>query len=344
MRTIRILSALFPCAALLVCAGCYFHNTPLYPNPGGFHESSSSPFEEGGQTITGMASAGTKAVAVSYEGTIAYSEDSGVSWEKVPQENISGNFSGGINFNAITWGEGFFLAGGDLGKAAFSDDGLHWTAGVIGPMGPKNILCLAAGKVLGETVFAAAGTDGRMARAIGSPLGPWHMADQTPFGSVENQGEAVRSLAWGLIAGNGVFVAVGDNGKIAIMKDLSGKWYGARAGTGETFRSVAYGNDRFIAAGDNGILKFAHDPLGYQWHTVNEKNFELRPLRGIAFDPLTKHFVLYSGDMVFGFSEYGEVWTAAVFQGRFPSGVRALTCSAVRIILGSADGSIAYSN
>ena len=335
---------------VLLFSGCYFNNTQFIPAPAGFHVAENSPFLPG-YTITGMANNGGLVAAVSYEGRIAYSPDSGVSWETVPPENIKGNFGDDIRFNAIAWGEGYFLAVGDEGRAAYSADGINWQAGVIGPMSPKNILCVAAGSISGRTVFAVAGTDGRMAHALDSPAGPWYMADQTPFGSVDNNGQSVRALAWGKIKGNGVFVAAGDAGRIAILKDLSGKWYGGRAGTGETFRGLAYGNDRFVAVGGNGLIKYSLDPMSYAWITVKDNNLGQRPIGGVSFDPLIKHFVLYTDDTVIGFSEYSDFWNAANFQVRFSGGtpgdpekVNAATCTALRIVLGGTRGTIAYSN
>ncbi|MCL2139416.1 MAG: hypothetical protein FWH41_07790, partial [Treponema sp.] len=204
--------------SILCLSGCYFHNTEFVPSPNGFHNANDFPLSN--EQITGFAGNGEKLVAVSYEGNIAWSEDSGVSWDIVETGNITDNFIDGIHFNAVTYGNGFFLAAGDLGKAAYSKDGLNWQAGIIGPMSPKNILCVAAGALRGRPVFTAAGTDGRMAHAVDSPEGPWFMADQVPFGTAQDYGEAIHALAFGEIKGNGVFVAVGDNGRIGILKDL----------------------------------------------------------------------------------------------------------------------------
>jgi len=148
-----------------------------------------------------------------------------------------------------------------------------------------------------------------------------------------------------------VFVAAGDSGRIAILKDLSGKWYGARAGTAEAFRTIAFGNDRFIAAGDNGLMKFSLDPLSYTWKDINDDTLGLRPFKGISFDPVINQFILYTGDTVVGFSEFGESWNVANFQSRFlgggvsdPEKISALSCTASRIVMGGSKGTIVHSN
>jgi hypothetical protein len=340
------------CLALAL-SGCYFSNTPLLLNESGFHRAEDSPFLALGEEVTGLASDGVQVVAVGGGGTIAFSPDSGKSWIKIPEKSQAGDdinvakvFPGyPILFKAITWGGGYFLAAGDGGRAAYSGDGLNWEAGIIGPMSPKDIHCVAAGKMLGSLVFTAAGKDGRMAFAAGSPQGPWYMADQTPFGTVEGFGDTVTCLSFGVIQGSGVFVAGGTRGRIAIMQDLSGKWYGGRAGTGETFRSIAFGNDRFVAVGDNGLIKISANPRNYNWTSGPVNPFENRTFPGIAFHPLIKHFVVFTGDAALGLSEFGEDWNATAFSNHFPAeSVSAISCSASRIILGGSQGSILYSN
>jgi hypothetical protein len=328
-------------ALSLFLPACYLSNTAILPGPEAFHRVEEAPFTQG---VSGIASGGGVSVAVSHDSAvIAYSEDGGVTWKTTGE--IEGNFSDGIQLNAVVWGEGWFLAGGDGGKAAYSADGVKWQAGVIGPMSPKNILALAVGCIEGRTVFVAAGNDGRIAHSTGGPEGPWYMAPLSPFGTVENYGEAIRDLAYGRVYGTEVFVAVGDSGKIAYMKDLSGRWYGGRAGTDQTLRSVAFGNKKFIAAGDSGTIKISSDPPSCEWTTVRDENLGLRTFTRIGFDPVSENFILTSADSIVSFSRYGLAWNAAAFQRHFePGNLSALDCSASRILLGGSNGTMLYSN
>jgi hypothetical protein len=335
---------LVPLLLFFLLPGCYLVNTTVQPNPAGFHLTEVPPFgpPPGGPAISGIAGNGSVSVAVSHDSAvIAYSEDSGVTWKTA---EIGNNFSDGIRLNAVTWGEGWFLAGGDSGKAAYSRDGISWQAGVIGPMSPKNILTVAIGSLGGKKVFVAAGNDGRIAHSPEGPEGPWFMTLLSPFGTVEDHGEAIRDMAYGKVEGMGVFVAVGDSGKIAFMKDLSGRWYGGRAGTDQTFRSAAFGNDKFIAVGDNGMIKICADPLSYTWTTVTDENLGLRPFIRIGFDPVVKNFILVCAESIVAFSEYGHFWNAVTFERYFARGISAIGCGDSRILLGGADGTIAYSN
>ena len=342
MKKIFVLSLL---GIILILSGCYFHNTPIFPSAAGFHYSYSAPF--GTDAISGMANNGSMVVAVSHTGTIACSADSGVTWTENGYDDIHAIFGDGIRFNAVAWGEGYFLAVGDEGRAAFSEDGVNWQAGVIGPMSPKNINCAAIGSIAGRKVFTAGGPDGRLAHAVDSPAGPWYMANQPPLGDADGYGEDVHDLAFGIIKSAGVFVGVCDHGKIVIKKDLSDKWYGVRNGPqNQAFRTVAFGNDRFIAAGDNGLMKYSLDPSAYTWINITDDTFGQRTISGISYDPLIKHFILFTGDTVVGFSEFGDSWNASNFQVRFASDeiISAVSCTASRIILGGSMGTILYSN
>jgi hypothetical protein len=335
--------------ALVLCifASCYNGNTPLYPSAAGFHNADSPvPPMEG---IAGLASDGKAVVAVTHGGTIAYSPDDGVNWQIIPPKNIHDTETETIIlFNTIAWGEGYFLAGGEGGWAAYSQNGVDWYAGVIGPINPQRINGIAIGSLMGQTVFTAVSDDGRIAHAVGSPEGPWYMADLSPFGTSAVIGEDILAVTYGTVKGSGLFVAVGENGKFAFMNDLSGKWYGTRIGADrQSFRGIAFGNERFIAVGDNGIIKTSADPETYSWITVRDTDFKSRRLNGISFDPLIKQFIAFSADSAVGISRHGDVWTAASFRSRFPETVReisSISCSALRIVIGGTDGTLLYSN
>jgi hypothetical protein len=330
--------------SVLVFLSCYDMNTAPFPNLAGFHNVSNSPFVN--EDVRGIAGSGNRAVAVSGD-TIAYSGDDGVNWEDAEIVNSPANLS----LNCVTWGGGYYLAGGTGGSAAWSEDGKTWYAGVIGPMNPKNINAVAAGFIQNRKTFVAVGDDGRIAFAVDHPQGPWRMADLTPFGDVDGYGEDIFAVAWGYVGGNeqaGVFVAAGENGKIAFMRDMSGKWYGARAGITHTFRSVAFGNDRFVVVGDAGIIKICFDPASYNWERHEDKYIETRDLYSVSFDPAMKQFVAIGVNSLIAYSPAGDNWSVGSFQnqGRIHDdyGLSSVACTAARIILGCKDGLLLFSN
>jgi hypothetical protein len=306
----------------------------MTPNPAGFRQVEDGVLD--GYEIKALASDGESAVAVSYEGGIFYSRD-GTAWEKVADTDI--------NFNAVTYGEGYYFAGGEEGGAAFSVDGKKWNTGVVIPMSPKDIYGVAAGKIMGRSVFVAVGNDGRIAYSIGGPQGKWDKGNFSPFGEVDNAGETIRAVTYGVVNGAGVFVAVGDDGKVAFTNDLSGKWSGARSGSSWTFYDVAFGNDKFVAVGENGMVKYCADPAAtYNWTAGNSKIFGSISLVGIAFNPFKEIFVVFGEQKAVGYSDYAHSWTAASFQNAFNKDISAAVSINSRIILAGSDGTILYSN
>jgi len=327
----------------IILGSCYVSTSPVYPSADAFHKVKESPFSVGRQKITGMATDGTRVVAVSREGTIALSQDHGITWLTTAVLDI--------RFNAVTWGApsrnggGFFLAGGDFGRAAYSADGINWETGVIGPMNPKNIMTLSAGRMKAQTVFAAGGTDGRIAYALHSPEGPWFQITFSPFGEVENTGDTVNASAYGSVKNQGIFVFAGTNGIIAVLRDFSGSVYGPSAmGTQQTLNDASFGDDRFIVVGEGASVKMSGNPDSYSWATIREKGFGLQPFYKVDFAPSINNFVLVASDSVVGFSENGESWSAISLNDRLSRGISAIACTKKRIVLGGADGTIVFSN
>ena len=330
------------CINILVFSSCYLTTIGITPSPAAFTTADSPFFHSRNQSIVGMATDGTRVVAVSHQGNIALSEDHGVTWEFVDLGLSHGNI---IQFNTVVYGEGFFLAGGNNGQAAWSTDGRNWYVGVIGPMNPKNILSLSIGRLKHQTVFVAGGTDGRLAFAINSPLGPWQQVSFSPFGDLPGGGEAVHSIAHGRIRGRAMFIAVGDTGNIAVMRDFGGRLYGPSAvGTRLTFRGVSFNNDRFVVVGDGGQMRVSADPYNNAWLTIREPIFGLRAFHHIEFAPSVDMFVMAASGSILGFSANGESWTASSFIERFPNGITAIAGTNRRIVLGGADGTILFSN
>jgi hypothetical protein len=306
----------------------------MTPNPAGFHHVEDSVSD--GLEIKALASDGKSAVAVTYEGIILYSGD-GAAWEKVADTDV--------NFNAVTYGEGYYFAGGEEGGAAFSVDGKEWKTGVVIPMSPKDIYGVAAGKIMGNSMFVAVGNDGRIAYSIGGPQGKWDKGNFSPFGEVDDAGETIHAVAYGVVDGAGVFVAVGDDGKIAFANDLSGRWSGARSGSSWTLSAVAFGNDKFVTVGENGIVRYCTDPVEtYDWRVGDSKIFGNISLIGISFNPFKEIFVVFGEQYAVGYSDYAHSWEAASFQSVFNSGISAVVSMNSRIILAGSDGTILYSN
>jgi len=329
----------------LIFSACYFINVPTYLSADAFHPAKTQPLT--GNPITGLATDGVMTVAVTLSGEIAWSNDHGVTWELASFKTK--NIADGRSFNSVAYGEGYFFAGGNSAKAAWSCDGKVWSDGVIGPMNPENILDVAAGKLKQQTVFVAVGTRGRIAYATISPEGPWTQVSSSPFGdNLANSGEPVDTVfavTYGSVKGAGIFVAAGTNGNIAVMNNFSGKLYGpVAAGTRNTFRALTFGDERFVAVGEGATLMVSPDPDTYAWNKIQERSFMMQPFVNVIYAPAFNYFILQDQESILRFSEKCENWSASNFRSLFPSGISAMAGTNKKIILADAGGRIFYSN
>jgi hypothetical protein len=120
-------------------------------------------FDSGGY-INGLAFGGGKFVAVGYTrdtypysntiwGKAAYSADGGVTWTAVSDTKFDTN-----TIDGIAYGGGKFVAVGSSGKAAYSTDGVTWTASdAVFEYGSIDGIAYGGGK------FVAVGYDGKVA-------------------------------------------------------------------------------------------------------------------------------------------------------------------------------------
>jgi len=112
-----------------------------------------------------------------------------------------------------------------------------------------------------RTAFLSPPT-GLMVEAVNSNTSVWEILDSNPFS---------KSRVNGVTYGNGLFVAVGNDGKMAVSTDGS-RWSVIAAGysTGQSnfgadtnINAVAYGNDKFYAVGDKTRMSLSSD--GRNW-------------------------------------------------------------------------------
>jgi photosystem II stability/assembly factor-like uncharacterized protein len=71
---------------------------------------------------------------------------------------------------------------------------------------------------------------------------------------------------WSVGFGNGLFVAVGDNGTI-LTADDEGEWTASDSGTTNTLEGVAYGNGVYVVTGINGAI--LNSPDADTWSVAN---------------------------------------------------------------------------
>ena len=217
--------------------------------------------------IRGIAYGDGMFVAVGYTGRIAYSTD-GINWTRATETPIGEN-----QFYGIAYGGGTFVAVGENGSVSYSTNGTNWTR-VPDPQNPlftdsifdTNIRGVAYG--YGDGIVIAVGDEGKWASSTdgitwwmyGITVKPWttEYANST-FNLFD------EDTVYGITYGDGWFVAVGENGKMAYS--AGGFWiitpgnpFNRPFGEDDIY-GVAYGDGRFIAVGKSGKMAYSDNIL-----------------------------------------------------------------------------------
>ena len=110
---------------------------------------------------------------------------------------------------------------------------------------------------------------------------------------------------YGITWGNGLFVAVGDNGLIVTSPD-GFSWTAVENSTFDNLRisNVVFGNGMFVAVGDNGKISFSPD--GFNWTAVTNSTFGNSRINDIAYG--NGLFVAVGNDNKIVLSSNGIVW------------------------------------
>jgi hypothetical protein len=178
---------------------------------------------------------------------------------------VSNSTFGTNRIEAITYGNGKFVAGDYDGRMAYSSDGISWTAIPSGTgagtstFGTSRIRAVA----YGAGKFVALGDSDKMAYSadgISWTAGSTKSLFSDTFGC--------NSIAWG----GDKFVAGGGDGQMAYSSDGI-SWTAVLDSTFGTtdIRGIAYGGGRFIAVSWSG--KVAYSDNGTSWTAVSSSTF-----------------------------------------------------------------------
>jgi len=133
------------------------------------HATLDAPFLPAGWTAVDDSSFGTtdinsiaydgssRLIAVGNSGKIAISDDNGVNWYQA-----NSPFSGS-NVYSVAYGDGFFVAGGSIGKLATSVDGETWVLQNSG-FGASTILGITYASV--GSIWVVVGASGKLATSV----------------------------------------------------------------------------------------------------------------------------------------------------------------------------------
>jgi hypothetical protein len=244
-----------------------------------------------------------------------------VNWTAAADTTFGGMYG---SISAITYGgaagqEKFVAVGSGYngstyyGKAAYSADGVNWTAvtdtGLTDAFGSdSNIgdIAYGGGKFVAVGTNAAYSTDGVTWTAVADTSFTnitygggkfvavgwggtaaystdginWTAVTDTKFGTTAN--DYITAIAYG----GGKFVAAGTNGKAAYSAD--GVTWAAvsdtKFGTGDYITAIAYGGNKFVAVGVYGKAAYSAD--GVTWTAVADTTFGSRGddhIWGIAY-------------------------------------------------------------
>ncbi len=212
----------------------------------------------------------------------------GINWTIISTGNP---VTGGIARDAVhlAYGNGTFVTVGVNGGISTSPDGLNWTQRNIN--GPITDHFSEANVTYGNGTFVVMGWRGQPLISPGVKI----LSSPDGVTWIEKTLESPNQLI-GITNGNGVFVAVGDNGTILTSPD-SVNWTTSSSGTTKSLSVAAYENGMFVAIG-NGIVLISSD--GVKWTVLIDGN--INDLYGAAYGKGTyvavgdKGTILYSYD------------------------------------------------
>ena len=246
------------------------------------------------------------------------------------------------NWNAITYGNGKYVAVGDYRGTATSTNGVNWTVkefGVGVPTGTGiinthwNGVTYSNGKFVmvgyraNDLSYIATSTDGInwTANAVGNKYIHWQSVVYgngkfVVLGSYSSFGYSSDGINWehkfleissssdeysSVTYGNGKFVAVGTGGKISTSTD-GVNW--TTPISVDIFRlySVVYGNGKFVAVGYGNRGNVAYSTDGINWTVTGS---DTMMIYSVAYSADNKMFVAAGGDGYMTYSIDGANWS-----------------------------------
>jgi hypothetical protein len=278
-------------------------------------------------------------------GKMAYSTD-GITWTAVGTSTF-----GTSTIRAIAYGGGRFVAvSGDSdyndgyvysGKAAYSTDGITWTAVGTSTFGTTAINGIAYGDgrfvAVGESYGFRGNTYGFLGYAA-------YSTDGQTWTAATMESESYSAIAYG----GGRFVAVSSityetsnpRSPAAYSTDGGANWTTVYIPVESFFQGIAYGNGRFVAVGSDGMTAWSTN--GQTWTTSWASTFGGSHIAGIAYGG--GKFVAVGDDGKMAYSTDGQTWTA-VTHPFGTSGIYGITYGGGRFVAGgSGGGKMAYSN
>lgn len=194
-------------------------------------------------------------VAVCSDGTILTSPD-GVTWI---------NRRSSANLRAITYGNGYFVGVGNSGSIMTSSDGRTWTS--IMNSGTPYTTESFYGITYGGSRFVAVGTNGTI--MVSSDGTSW----SSSTASFEYGGSTYPydNTTMAVTYGNGRYLAM--SSRIILTSSDGTTWSTNSSGPAANIYGLVYGNGLFVAAGDKGIITLPPDAAGWTRRSSGITNY-----------------------------------------------------------------------
>jgi hypothetical protein len=221
----------------------------LATTPGTFSVSLSAGFYEGSSSVNSRIGSIRVAEPIrsTYSGAITQIE---IGMPTPTTWTTRTSTFGATDINALTFGNGVYVAAGDAGQLRSSTNAITWTTRTSG-FGTTIINALT----FGNGVYVAAGRSGTLTT---STDGTTWTTRTSAFGSTE-----IKALTFG----NGVYVAGGNSGTLTTSTDGT-TWTTRTSGFGATnINALTFGNGIYVAAGDAGLLRSSTDAITWTART-----------------------------------------------------------------------------
>jgi hypothetical protein len=207
---------------------------------------------------------GENEVPEKYEGPV---------WTTVENSPI-GKF---ISIQAIAYGQGIFVAGGEYGNMAWSNDGKTWTGisvedSTFGQSQSINAIAYGNGIfVAGGSVTGSGNLTGKMA---------WS-ADGKKWTSVPVEDNPLSfNKVYAIAYGQGIFVAGGNSGQLVWSNDNGKTWTAVESEKNpfgsDNIRAITFGASdsagRFIAVANSGKMAFSQSDV-LNWTEIKDTPF-----------------------------------------------------------------------
>ena len=206
-------------------------------------------------------------------------------WDSGEAEEWSSPLQVGSTWFGVAYGNGKFVAVGDVGNITTSIDGIAWTQAIQVDINYNTWRSVAYGNgkfvAVGTGGYTASSTDGISWTVMRVGIDSWYdvtygngkfVVVGLGFTSTSEDGEEWEELEQieigtlnGVVYGNDKFVAVGYNGENGyILTSEDGKEWSVPIITGSfSWQKVAYGNNEFVTISNNGFLSASED--GEEW-------------------------------------------------------------------------------